>query len=246
MAADDLPERGPQLERVIARAIEAALSTDFFKVRIARVVKWDAAHQRADCQPLVKRVYQGESGERLVASRKVVPSCLVAVLGAGGYRSTFPISDGSDGSAQTTGLLLYSDDSIDRWAIGDGGEVDPEIDHAHAPMDGIFICGVLPFGRAWASYPTDHATIGADSGTQLHLRANKVVVAANESGSKAVGLDGDEVTCSKIEILGGIGNAFTGLKITDPDGTPHTINATGMQVTIKGNLEASAAELEAK
>lgn len=246
MAADDTPERGPKLERIIARAIEKALATDFFKVRVARVVKWDATKQRADCQPLVKRVYQGEQGERLVASRGVVPSCLVAVVGAGGYRATFPIKDGSDGSAPTTGLLLYSDDSIDRWAIGDGGEVDPEIDHAHAPMDGILIVGVLPFSKAWSSYPTDHATIGADTGTQLHLRADKVVVAANETGSKAVGLDGDTVDCGQLEILGGIGNAFAGLKYTDPFGIVSSINATGTHLSLKGKLEASAAELEAK
>jgi hypothetical protein len=208
----DAPERKPELERVITRAIAAALQEDFFKILPAAVVRYDAAKQQVDCQPLISRVAVGESDERIVTQRAVVPACPLMFPGGGGYRLTFPISDGATPQANgqvlpaTTGVLLYADASIDRWLAGGGQAVDPEIDHAHAPSDGIFIPGLRPFGAPLESCPGDHATLGADGGVQVHLRADTITV-GDESGSDFVALAQkvlDQLTALKSAINGWI------------------------------------------
>jgi hypothetical protein len=90
-----------------------------------------------------------------VHSFPVVPGVPVQFLGAGGFRITCPISDGTGGNASTTGTLFFSHRSLDKWLTGTGGEVDPEFDHDHALGDAIFIPGLMPFGAPWQSCPTD-------------------------------------------------------------------------------------------
>jgi hypothetical protein len=187
----DATERGPTLPRVIARAIEAGLVE--LRVAIpARVVGYDATKQRVDVQPLIQRVTLDEEDARHVETDPVVPGVPLMFPGGAGYRITFPISDGHlvvDGATlpATTGTLFFADASLDRWLSGGGGIVDPEIDHAHALTDGIFVPGLRPFGAALASCPTDHATAGADAGVQIHFRGSTITI-GDEAGSDFVAL----------------------------------------------------------
>lgn len=183
--------RRPTLQQIISAALEA----DRQGLRTwapAKVVKWDADKQRANCQILVKQVYYDEKGERKTKSWPIVTGVPVEFPGAGGYRITFPISDGNtviDGSraAATTGTLFFSHLSLDKWLSGNGDQVDPEFDHAHALTDAVFYPGLKPFGAPLGNCPTDHATIGADSGVQIHFHST-TIVAGDETGAQFVAL----------------------------------------------------------
>lgn len=175
-----MSDRNSTLGGTINDAVELALR-DLRTCIPAKIVKWDAGKQRADCQILVKNVTEGEGAEREVASFPVVPGVAVQFLGAGGFRITCPISDGSGGKSATTGTLFFAFRSLDKWLSGSGGEVDPELDHAHALADAVFIPGLVPFGAPWQSCPTDTMSIGDDaSGAgRIHFKAGEINLGEN-------------------------------------------------------------------
>jgi hypothetical protein len=186
-----MSERRPTMQKVIDAAVEAGLA-DIRTVVPAKVVKWDATKGRADCQVLVKVPYHDEEDDRQVKSFPVVPGVPVQFFGAGGYRFTCPISDGTVTidevrAPATMGSLFFSHVSLDKWLSGTGREVDPELDHHHAPADAIFVPGLMPFGSPWSSIPTDHATIGCDSGVQIHFHSTTIAI-GDESGNDFVAL----------------------------------------------------------
>lgn len=178
----------------------------------AKIVKWDADKQRANCKILVQQPYEDEEGERKVESVAVVPGVPVMWPQAGGFRLTCPISDGTQ-SAATTGLLIWCNRSIDRWLSGDGKEVDPELDHEDSIADAVFIPGLNPFAAPIGDFPTDHATFGADDGVQAHFRSD-VICIGDESGAQFIAL-ADKVKTeldniqSTLDTLVGIYNAHT-------------------------------------
>lgn len=151
------------------------------------VTKWDAGKQRANVAILIKKPYRDEDDERQVESAGVVPGVPVIFPGAGPWRITFPISDGSleiSGTKirATTGWLAFSDRSMDRWLSGTGGEVDPEFDHFNAPADAVFYPGLNPFGLPIGDVATDHITIGMEGGPQIHIRKD-MIIHGDESGA---------------------------------------------------------------
>jgi hypothetical protein len=175
-----MSDRAATLSEVINRAVENG-SRALFTCIPAKIVKWDAAKQRANCQILIKQVTESEEGEREVASWPVVPGVPVQFPGAGGFRVTFPISDGGGGKAATTGTLFFSHRSLDKWLTGDGKEVDPEFDHDHALTDAIFMPGLMPFGAAWGSCPDDSMSIGDDSSGagRIHIKSGEINLGEN-------------------------------------------------------------------
>lgn len=196
-------ERAPELAEVIRRALDARLG-EVHSAMPARVVKWDAAKQAADCQPLVQRAYLDERGARQVATLPVIPGVPVMFQGGGPFRLTFPLSDGSlviDGDTipATTGTLFFAECSLDRWLTGKGEIVDPEIDHGFALHDGIFVPGLHPFGAPLGSCPTDHATLGHDSGVQIHFHKGTIAI-GDESGNAFIArADKDDDNWTKLK-----------------------------------------------
>ena len=180
-------DRFPGLQEVINRAVEAGLR-NLYTLIPAKIVKWDADKQRADCQILIKDVTENEEENRVATSWPVVTGVPVKFIGAGGFRLTCPVSDGTlniEGTSvkATTGSLVFSHRSLDKWLSGDGKEVDPEFDHSHALTDAVFFPGLMPFGAPWTSCPTDHMTLGFDSGKQIHLHAQTICL-GDESGAE--------------------------------------------------------------
>ena len=180
----DAPTRSPQLAGVLEAAADASAAGLHVCVP-GRIVKWDAAKQRADVQPCVKRAFYGEEDARGVESLPVVSCVPVIFPGAGGYRLTFPIhASSTDGD---TCLLVFSDASLDRWLSGTGGEVDPEVDHGHILADAVAFVGLRPFGAPLSSCPTDEATLGKDDGVQVHLEAGTITI-GDKAGADFVAL----------------------------------------------------------
>lgn len=173
-----MSDRRPTLQEVIAASV-AAETKNIYTLVPAKVVKWDAGKQRANCQILIKLVHEDEEGTRKTKSHAVVTGVPVQVDGAGGFRTTYPIENG------TTGALYFSHVSLDKWTSGNGREVDPEIDHYHAPTDAFFVPGWKPFGAPWESVPTDEMTLGKDGSAdvQIHLKSDVGRLGA-ESGAE--------------------------------------------------------------
>lgn len=228
--------RSPSLAEVISSAISGALE-GVHTALPAKVVRYDASTQQADVQPLVKAAYTDEEGERQVASLPVVASVPVVMLTAGGFTFTVPVQNGN------TGLLVFAEASLDRWLAGTGGEVDPEIDVRHGLSDGVFLPGLLPFGAPMdPAPPTDHATAGSVGGPRIHFRSSAITI-GDESGSKKLGLDGDQVDCGALTLT--VAAGVLGGTYVDPFGTSTAVTS-GSPIPLKGKLLASASQAKGK
>jgi hypothetical protein len=175
-----MSERRPSLAQCILTAVEQGVR-DVYTMIPAKVTRVDLSRQQVDCQVLVKNVTEGEDEERQVVSWPVVTCVPIQFPGANGYRMTFPVTQGD------TGALVFSHRSLDKWLTGSGAEVDPQFDHDHGLNDAIFLPGLKPFGQPWQSCPTDHMTVGADTGQQLHLHSD-TIVAGDEASAQFVAL----------------------------------------------------------
>lgn len=177
-------ERKPGLDEVLERARRQG---EIHTALPAVVTRYQGG-RKVDVKALLRRPYLDESNERQTKSIAVIASVPVSWPGAGGYVLTFPISDGAttiiDGAVPpaTTGILLVSERSLDKWLAGDGREVDPEIDHNHNLSDGIFIPELRPFGGKFPATPADHGVIGADGGVQMHMHKT-VICIGDETGA---------------------------------------------------------------
>jgi hypothetical protein len=127
------------------------------------VESYDSATQKISAQPLIKRGYTDETGERIAERLPIITGVPVVFPGGGGYRVTFPIAKGD------TVLLIFSEASLDKW-LAHGGDVDPNDDRRHTLSDAIAIPGLRDFAHALDSAPTDCATIGSDSGAVIEMR----------------------------------------------------------------------------
>lgn len=146
----------PTLAEVLRSAIASALENVHTAIP-GRVTRYDAGKQQADVQPLLKIAFEDEDGNRVSESLPVVRNCPVQFGGGGGLTITFPVAVGD------TGLLVFSEASLDKWLEGDGREVDPDLDLRMSLTDGIFIPGVKPFGASRA-VPSGVIAIGRDGG----------------------------------------------------------------------------------
>ncbi len=234
-------ERAPELAEVIRRAIEARLLDVHVSLPV-KVVKYDAAKQRVDVKPLVRRAAFGEDGARTAESMPVIPGVPVLFPGAGGFQLTFPICDGStkvDGTPDTpeatTGLVIFAEASLDKWLSGKGEEVDPEIDHTHALPDAVFLPELRTFINPRPNVPTDHAALGSAAGVQLHFRGT-LIAAGEEAGNDFVALAkkvGD--TLKRLQVVLNALFSATAAPINEPgNGAP-----SALQIALKSALSAA-------
>lgn len=176
-----MSDRQASLQELVNAAMEAG-GRNIYTVIPAKVVKWDAEKQRANCQILVQDVTTNEEDERTVKSMPVVTGVPVQFFGADGYRMIFHIPDGALGS------LFFSHRSLDKWLTGNGGEVDPELDHDHAIGDAIFMPGLMPFGAPWQDVPSEGMSIGKDGSLQGIFKDDLIVFAETIGNAQFVAL----------------------------------------------------------
>lgn len=175
---------------------------------VGRVEAYDEARQRASVQPLVKRGYLDDDGNRQTELLPIVPSALVAFLGSGDWSATWPILKGH------LVLLIFTDHSLDRLlALGD--IVDPEDDRSHDTTDAI----AIPF-RPFSA-PPGGAPSGATGALVIQAPAEIHV-----GGTAALATKADiDALAAYINTLpvGGTGSAPV------PDGAPHAAGTTKLK-----------------
>ncbi len=129
--------RTPTLQSVIRAHVAAGLS-DVNVALPGRVESYDSSRQRAVVQPLIRRGYADESGDRQAESLPAIAEVPVMFPGSGDFSIDWPVARGD------TGLLVFASASLDRWLALGGEEVDPEDDRRHALTDAVFYPGLRP------------------------------------------------------------------------------------------------------
>ena len=166
--------RSPTLADVIDHGIQSALGD----VRVClpgRVKSYDAVHQSAHVQPILRQTYVDENDDEQSVAFPVIPNVPVVFPGAGGFRITFPLGAGDDV------LLVFSDYGLDKYLSNGGASVDPVALHQHQLSDAIAIPGLHPFNSPWAGAGSPNMTMGSDSGPQIHLTGSGINLGASSA-----------------------------------------------------------------
>jgi len=159
------------LEDVVTSAMDVALQ-GVWTAMPARVESYDRVLQRANVQLVIKPAYVAEGGERQTESVAVINAVPVVHAGGGGFREVYPVSRGD------TVLLVFMSRSIDQW-LAKGGVVDPTFDHHHDISDAVAITGFRDFAHPLTNVPSDHASIGYDTGATIEFRQNEIRIGAD-------------------------------------------------------------------
>ena len=131
--------QSPTFAEVLRTAMDSH-TADLHVAMPGRVESYDSTNQSVSVQPLIRRGYTGEDGERAVESLPVITGVPVVFPGTGGVSITWPVAAGD------TVLLVFSESSIDKW-LSRGGEVDPLDDRKHTLSDAIAIPGLRDFAN---------------------------------------------------------------------------------------------------
>lgn len=182
----DNASRIPKLADVL-RAWKEADQEETHVGKIVSVESYDATTQKVNVQPLIKEAFTDEAGERQIERLPVITNVPVQFPQGGGYRLTFPIQRGD------TGLLLFSDNSLDVW-LSQGGEVDPIDDRRFDLSDGIFLPGVRSFKAPITDASADHMSIGKEGGLQIHIDATKIKIGSSTGAENEAAALGDTLT----------------------------------------------------
>ena len=131
----------------------------------AEVIAWSSSEPgRATVQPTIRLLRRSE-GVRLAYRPPPLAGAPVAWPGGGEYGVTWPLEPGS------TGMLVFSDRSLDEWAVTGQEDNTPRDLRRHAYADGVFVPGL----RALATLPTrltpsgDYVVVGCPTSGEVRL-----------------------------------------------------------------------------
>ncbi len=178
----------PDLMTVIMEAVRYQLGE--VNTAIPAVInKYDPTKQEAEVIPLIKRKYK----DGTAVDRAPITGVPVVFPAAGGGIITFPVTKGD------TGLLIFSQRSIDRWVRGDGSLIDPGDNRKHDISDAIAIPGLFSFSSALQSDPDN--VIIKFSGASIALTPDGAVQIEAPGGFS---VNGDTDITGKLDVTGDI------------------------------------------
>lgn len=141
-------------DKTLARIIQEAIAAHLYDVHVclpARVEKYDAATQKADVKPLLKKRYKIDGDVELPVVTSVPVQWPSAANGAAYLH--LPVAKGD------LGMLVFCERSLDAWLQGAGQIVSPDDPRHHHLSDGIFVPGLRPFGSPLAATSAANAVL---------------------------------------------------------------------------------------
>jgi hypothetical protein len=153
---DFQPETLP-LDEIIRQAVAAAIMQ--MRVHLPGKIVAIRGNQKVDVQPLLQTRYI--NGD--VVNLPVIQNVMVQMPVGANYSIKLPIAVGD------TGSLLFCDRSLDVWASGKGGIVDPQDARTHDISDPVFTPGLVPFANQTTDSTSD--LVVTNGNAQLRLNA---------------------------------------------------------------------------
>lgn len=169
-----MSDRSPELADVIRQAIEDRLA-EVHVMLPGRIDSYDPTTQKADVEPLIKRVQSTVDGE-LSEDLPVIPGVPVVFPRAGGYKITMPVETGN------RCMLVFCERSIDQYQIGQTrkgstdliGQVDPGTFEMHNLSDPVAILGWYNDAEALSTPDADDMVLGEEGGPVIHIGGDQV------------------------------------------------------------------------
>lgn len=161
-----VPSRSPTFPEVLQLALRQGLA-EVHTSMPGRVEKYDEATQLVDVQPLVQQRIVKEDGTIELVSYAVIRSVPLMFPGANGFRTTYPVTNGDEVE------LSFAECSLEVWKAN-GGIVDPKDSRRFHISDAVAKLGLHSKKTPWTGASKDAMTLGADGGSQVVIRSNKV------------------------------------------------------------------------
>lgn len=161
-----MPADTPSLATLIREAIESRL-VDVHTSIPARVQTYDAGAQTADVRPELRRVVRRADGTRASEDLPVIPCVPVQFLSAGDFFFAVPVGPG------TTGLLVFTEYSIDRWRSGDS-LVDPGDERRHGLSGAVFVPGLRSSSAPLADVDGTNLRFGKSGGYVVEVTDSEI------------------------------------------------------------------------
>lgn len=163
--------RSPDMADIIRQAIEDRLA-EVHVCLPGRIDAYDADLQKADVEPLIKRLQATVDGE-LKEDLPIIPGVPVVFPRAGGFKITMPVSAGD------RCMLVFAERSIDVYQTGQGrrgddstliNQADPGTFEMHNLSDPVAIMGWYNDAEALSPAPdADDMVIGKHGGAVIHI-----------------------------------------------------------------------------
>ena len=167
------------LEPETAEIIGEAIQDSFIDVHTAipgSVQKYYADKRTADIRVEVKRVLLDENETYVTEELPQLVNVPVAFMRGGGYSITTPISEGD------TGLIIFSEVSIDQWRSL-GGVASPGEIGRHTLTAGIFYPGLTADKDNPGAAPTDGLVMSREGGASIKVKSDDTVTVSNSKGN---------------------------------------------------------------
>lgn len=220
----------------LGSALAYALHQHSLGLRVAlpcRIVAVNG-NQLVDLQPLIMSRYTTSDSATLLP---VLVNTLVAMPMGGDYRVRYPVAVGD------IGYCIFCDRSLDVWASGKGGPVDPQDSRSHDLTDGVFYPGMVPVSGQTTDTTND---LVIQNGTaEIRLQKNGRFVVANAQNELLSLLDQSVATFSQLlqnlqaaVILTPIGpGSFAAVTLSQFAAMQQTVNVLRTNLdTLKGGL----------
>lgn len=166
--------RSPELADIIRQAIEDRL-VDVHTMLPGRIDAYDPATQKADVEPLIKRLQKTVDGE-IKEDLPVISGVPVLWPRAGGFKLTLPVSKGD------RCMLVFCERSIETYQTGQGrkggsdliNQSDPDTFEMHNLSDPVAIMGWYNDAESLSTTDQDGMQLGKDGGAIVHIEDDLV------------------------------------------------------------------------
>lgn len=167
-------ERTPSLADIIRQAIEDRLA-DVHTMLPGRIASYDSGTQKADVEPLIKRLQQTVDGE-LSEELPVIPGVPVMFPRTRNYKLTMPVEPGD------RCMLVFCEASTDAYQLGDSRQgssalirqTDPDTFDRFNLTDAVALVGWYNDYEALSASDQDGMQLGRDGGAIIHIAPDLV------------------------------------------------------------------------